>query len=43
MGRISPPKLPTSPDKRLADLGLVDLLATHVRLVLAFTQRSNNT
>ena len=43
MGRISPPKLPTLPDKRLADLGLVDLLATHVRLVLAFTQRSNNT
>ena len=42
MGRISPPKLPTSPDKRLGDLGLVNLLATHVRLVLAFAQRSNN-
>ena len=39
MGRVSPPKLPTSPDQRLADLGLVDLLATHARLVLAFAQR----
>ncbi|MCH8031913.1 MAG: hypothetical protein IIB09_08900 [Bacteroidetes bacterium] len=43
MGRISPPKLPTSPDKRLADLGLVEMLNVHVRLVLAFAQRSNNT
>lgn len=39
MGRISPPKLPTSPDARLADLGAVDLVATHARLVLAFAQR----
>ena len=43
MGRISPPKLSTSPDKRLADLRLVDLLATHVRLVLAFAKRSVTT
>jgi hypothetical protein len=40
MGRISPPKLPTSPDQRLDALGLVGLLATHTRLVLAFTQRA---
>lgn len=39
MGRVSPPKLPTSPDKRLADLGLADLLNVHLRLVLAFAQR----
>lgn len=43
MGRISPPKLPTSPDKRLADLGLVDVLNTHARLVLAFSQRAVTT
>lgn len=39
MGRISPPKLPTTPDRRLGDLGLAGLLATHLRLVLAFAQR----
>lgn len=39
MGRVSPPGLPTSPDKRLADLGIVDLLTVHARLVLAFAQR----
>lgn len=39
MGRISPPKLPTSPDQRLAEFGLDDLLTTHLRLVLAFAQR----
>ncbi len=40
MGRISPPKLPASPDKRLADLGLADVLNVHLRLVLAFAQRT---
>ncbi len=39
MGRVSPPKLPTSPDARLADRGLVELVAAHARLVLAFAQR----
>ncbi|MEP0547026.1 MAG: hypothetical protein ABJF88_08840 [Rhodothermales bacterium] len=39
MGRISPPKLPTTPGERLGDTGLVDLLAGHLRLVLAFAQR----
>ena len=39
MGRVSPPALPTTPDARLAALGLVDVLATHARLVLAFAQR----
>ncbi len=40
MGRVSPPKLPTSPDARLRDLGLVEVVATHARLVLAFVQRA---
>lgn len=39
MGRVSPPGLPTSPDERLRTLPLADLLNTHLRLVLAFTQR----
>ena len=40
MGRVSPPKLPTSPDARLRDLGLVEVVAMHARLVLAFVQRA---
>ncbi len=40
MGRVSPPKLPTSPDERLRDLGLAELLGVHLRLVLAFAQRA---
>lgn len=40
MGRVSPPKLPTSPDARLAETGLVDLVAAHARLVLAFVQKA---
>ena len=40
MGRVSPPKLPTTPDARLADLGVVDLVAAHARLVLAFAQKA---
>jgi hypothetical protein len=39
MGRVSPPGLPTTPDARLAELGLVDVLAVHARLVLAFARR----
>ncbi|HYE95038.1 MAG TPA: hypothetical protein VD962_02415 [Rubricoccaceae bacterium] len=39
MGRISPPKLPTTPQQRLGELGLADRLAVHTRLVLAFAQR----
>ena len=40
MGRVSPPKLPTSPDARLAQTGLVDVVAAHARLVMAFAQRA---
>ena len=40
MGRISPPKLPTSPDARLAETGVVDVVAAHARLVMAFAQRA---
>jgi hypothetical protein len=40
MGRVSPPKLPTTPAARLADVGAVDLVAAHARLVLAFAQRA---
>ncbi|MEO1480286.1 MAG: hypothetical protein AAFV01_17100 [Bacteroidota bacterium] len=39
MGRISPPKLPTTPQQRLSDLDAAGLVATHTRLVLAFAQR----
>lgn len=40
MGRISPPRLPTSPDERLGSLGVADLLSVHARLVLAFAQKA---
>ena len=36
MGRISPPRLPTTPEERLGGHGAVDRLAVHTRLVLAF-------
>lgn len=39
MGRISPPKLPTSPEERLHELNLVATLLTHLKLVLAFGRR----
>lgn len=39
MGRVSPPGLPTTPEQRLGDLGLAEVLTTHLRLVLAFAQR----
>lgn len=40
MGRVSPPRLPTSPDARLRSLGLVEVVAVHARLVLAFAERA---
>ena len=39
MGRISPPKLPESPQERLKKLDLVSKLVTHLKLVLAFGRR----
>jgi hypothetical protein len=39
MGRVSPPKLPESPQERLEKLGLVDPLLAHVKLVLAYGRR----
>ena len=40
MGRVSPPKLPTTPYERLDALALTDTLAAHARLVLAFAQKA---
>ena len=40
MGRVSPPKLPTSPDARLRETGLVDVVAALARLVTAFAQKA---
>lgn len=39
MGRISPPKLPTTPAARLGGLNAVETVAAHARLVLAFVQK----
>ncbi|CAN5616463.1 hypothetical protein BH23BAC4_BH23BAC4_06330 [soil metagenome] len=39
MGRISPPALATSPQERLAELGLGETLDLHLRLVLAFAKK----
>lgn len=36
MGRVSPPKLPESPQERLAKLNLTEPLLTHLKLVLAY-------
>lgn len=41
MGRVSPPKLPESPQKRLDTLGLVDPTVTHLKLVLAYGRRGH--
>jgi hypothetical protein len=41
MGRVSPPKLPESPQERLEKLELVDVLLTHLKLVLAFGRRGD--
>ena len=40
MGRVSPPKLPTSPDARLEQTGLLEVVAAHARLVTAFAQKA---
>jgi hypothetical protein len=40
MGRVSPPRLPTTPDARLQSTGVADILAVHVRLVSAFARRA---
>jgi hypothetical protein len=39
MGRVSPPKLPESPQERLAKLDLVDPLVAHCKLILAYGRR----
>ncbi|MEM1116475.1 MAG: hypothetical protein AAF845_13725 [Bacteroidota bacterium] len=39
MGRVSPPKLTTTPEARLGNVGAVEVVATHARLVLAFAQK----
>ena len=39
MGRVSPPKLPTSPGERLEELALTDVLVTHCRVVLSYGRR----
>lgn len=36
MGRVSPPKLPTTPAQRLEDLQLVSKVQTHLRLILSY-------
>lgn len=40
MGRVSPPRLPTTPDARLASTGVPEIVALHARLVLAFAERA---
>lgn len=39
MGRVSPPKLPESPQERLETLGLVEPTVTHLKLILAYGKR----
>jgi hypothetical protein len=39
MGRVSPPKLPTSPASRLEATGVQGLVSVHSRLVTAFARR----
>ncbi|GEM_PF-320519 len=39
MGRVSPPKLPEMPQKRLEKLGLVDPAVAHLKVVLAYGRR----
>lgn len=39
MGRVSGPGLPEKPDERLARLGLVETLVTHLKLVLSYGRR----
>lgn len=39
MGRISPPKLPETPQERLESLGLVAPTVAHLKLILAYGRR----
>lgn len=39
MGRVSPPKLPETPQERLQSLGLVDPTVAHLKLILAYGRR----
>ncbi|MFB6273619.1 MAG: hypothetical protein ABEL51_12065 [Salinibacter sp.] len=39
MGRVSPPKLPETPQERLQSLGLVEPTVAHLKLVLAYGRR----
>jgi hypothetical protein len=39
MGRVSPPKLPESPQERLEKLSLVPSLLAHLKLILAYGRR----
>ncbi len=39
MGRVSPPRLPELPTKRLERMGLVDEVRRHLRLVRAYARR----
>jgi hypothetical protein len=39
MGRVSPPGLPVTPQARLAELGLVDDVLAHLKVVLAHGRR----
>lgn len=39
MGRVSPPKLPETPQERLSSLDLVDPTVAHLKLVLAYGRR----
>ncbi len=39
MGRVSGPGLPTTPDERLAQLGVADLVLTHLKLVLGMARQ----
>ncbi len=41
MGRVSVPGLSQSPSKRLDELGLVDVLHLHLRLLLGFARSEN--
>ena len=41
MGRVSPPKLPESPQERLEKLNLVSNLLTHLKLVLAYGRQGS--
>lgn len=41
MGRVSPPKLPETPQERLKSLGLVDPVVAHCKLILAYGRRGS--